>query len=130
MYFGKQNCALLREKCFCFHVITLFKRGFQPYRNFAVTYDYNDLRFPSPYNNARFLLVTPRLDLTLSNKTFITALGQYNTRYDNVNLYARFQWRFRPASDIFIVYTENYFPDHFHSKNRALVVKVSYWFNL
>ncbi|MFM8349331.1 MAG: hypothetical protein ACKOAR_14905 [Bacteroidota bacterium] len=40
------------------------------------------------------------------------------------------QWRFRPASDFFIVYAENYLPGNFNSKNRSLVLKLTYWFNL
>jgi hypothetical protein len=103
---------------------------YQPYGNISLTYDYNELRFPSPYSNARFLLVSPRADLTLTNKIFITTFVQYNTRYENVNLNARFQWRFRPASDLFLVYTENYLPEHLQSKNRALVLKFTYWINL
>ena len=47
-----------------------------------------------------------------------------------MNLNARFQWRFKPASDLFVVYTENYLPADFSSKNRALVFKVNYWINL
>jgi hypothetical protein len=55
---------------------------------------------------------------------------QYNDRDDNVNLNARFQWRFKPASDFFVVYTENYMSGAGTSKNRALVLKLTYWFNL
>jgi hypothetical protein len=103
---------------------------YQPFGNITLTYDYNDLRFPTPYHNARFLLLSPRMDLTLTNRIFITTFIQYNTRYDNVNLNARFQWRFRPASDLFLVYTENYLPDNLQSRNRALVLKFTYWMNL
>jgi hypothetical protein len=107
-----------------------FSYRYQPFGNISLTYDYNDLQFPQPYKNARFLLLSPRADLTLTNKIFITTFVQYNTRYSNVNLNARFQWRFRPASDLFIVYTENYMPEHLKSRNRALVLKLTYWMNL
>ena len=50
--------------------------------------------------------------------------------FDNINLNARFQWRYQPASDLFIVYTENYLPADLFSKNRALVFKMTYWLNL
>ncbi len=103
---------------------------YQPYGNISIAYDYNELKFPKPYNDARFLLLSPRADLTLSTKVFMTMFVQYNTRYENVNLNARFQWRFRPASDLFIVYTENYLPEQLTSKNRALVLKFTYWINL
>lgn len=101
---------------------------YQPYGNLTVTYDYNDIKLS--YGSAQFWLVSPRLDLTLTNKIFFTTIVQYNTRYENMGLNARFQWRFKPASDFFIVYTENYIPGNLQSKNNALVLKLTYWFNL
>ncbi len=103
---------------------------FQPFGSASVTFDYNDIRLPQGYGHAQFLLVSPRLDFTFTRSLFLTTFVQYNNRYDNVNLNARFQWRFSPASDFFIVYTENYFPEHLLTKNRALVLKMTYWFNL
>ncbi|MBI1770665.1 MAG: carbohydrate binding family 9 domain-containing protein [Bacteroidetes bacterium] len=101
---------------------------YQPYGNITVTYDYNDIQLS--YGNAKFLLISPRVDLTFTNKLFFTTIVQYNTRYNNTGLNARLQWRFKPASDFFIVYTENYFSDNLQSRNRALVLKLTYWFNL
>ncbi|MBS1539310.1 MAG: carbohydrate binding family 9 domain-containing protein [Bacteroidetes bacterium] len=101
---------------------------YQPYGNITVTYDYQDIKMS--YGSAKFLLVSPRIDLTFTDKLFFTTIVQYNDRYNNVGLNARFQWRFKPASDFFIVYTENYFSDTFASRNRALVFKLTYWLNL
>jgi len=54
---------------------------------------------------------------------------QYNT--NNFNINSRFQWRYKPMSDIFLVYTDNYFSTPFFTnKNRALVFKMNYWLNL
>ena len=103
---------------------------YQPFGSFSVTVDYNDIRLPETYGSATFLLVQPRLDLTFTDKLFLTTFLQYNDRFNNVNLNARFQWRFKPASDFFVVYTENYLSETFTSKNRALVLKLTYWFNL
>jgi hypothetical protein len=102
----------------------------QPYGSFSLTYDYNNIVLPPAYGSAKFLLLSPRLDFTLTDKLFLTTFVQYNNRYDNVNLNARFQWRYKPASDFFIVYTENYLPEHLQSKNRALVLKFTYWLNI
>ncbi len=66
----------------------------------------------------------------LIDKIFLTAWVQYNNQINNVNLNARFQWRYAPVSDLFIVYTDNYYSDTFRVKNRALVVKLNYWLNL
>ena len=55
---------------------------------------------------------------------------QYNNQADNVNLNTRLQWRYKPASDLFIVYTDNYLPENFMVKTRALVLKFTYWWNV
>lgn len=102
----------------------------QPYGSISLTGDYNDIILPPAYGSAKFLLLSPRLDFTLTDKLFLTTFVQYNDRYDNVNLNARFQWRYKPASDFFIVYTENYLPEQLISKNRALVLKFTYWLNI
>jgi hypothetical protein len=115
---------------------TLFNVGgglsyrYQPFGSLSVQFDYNDIRLPESYGSAEFILVSPRLDLTFTDKLFLTTFVQYSNRDDNVNLNARFQWRFKPASDFFVVYTENYFPEVLHVKNRALVLKITYWLNL
>src|SRR5918993_1141960 len=103
---------------------------FQPYLSFALSFNYNDIRLPSPWNNKTFWLIGPRIDVTLTNKLFFTAFAQYNEQLDNVNLNTRIQWRYKPASDLFIVYTDNYFPENFGVKNRALVLKFTYWWNI
>ncbi len=103
---------------------------FQPYLSFALGFNYNDIRLPSPWNTKTFWLIGPRLDVTLTNKLFFTAFAQYNEQQNNVNLNTRLQWRYKPASDLFIVYTDNYLPDNFAVKNRALVIKFTYWWNM
>ncbi len=102
----------------------------QPFGSISLTGDYNHIDLPSVYGSATFLLLSPRVDFTLTDKLFFTTFVQYNDRYDNVNLNARFQWRYKPASDFFIVYTENYLPEHLQSKNKALVLKFTYWLNI
>lgn len=103
---------------------------FQPYLSFALAFNYNDIRLPAPWNTTTFWLIGPRLDVTLTNKLFFTAFAQYNEQQNNVNLNTRIQWRYKPASDLFIVYTDNYLPDNLAVKNRALVVKFTYWWNM
>ncbi len=103
---------------------------FQPYVSFLLSATYNDIRLPAPWNTRRFWLIGPRLDVTMTNKLYFTAFAQYNEQQKNVNLNTRLQWRYRPASDLFIVYTDNYFPETFAVRNRALVVKLTYWWNL
>jgi hypothetical protein len=107
-----------------------FNYRYQPYGSLSIAFDYNDLRLPDNYGSEKLFIVSPRMDLTLTDKIFITTFVQYNTVADNMNLNARFQWRYKPASDFFIVYTENYLPAGLTSKNRALVFKLNYWLNI
>jgi hypothetical protein len=88
------------------------------------------LSFPAPYASKDFALVGTRADVSFSRKLFFTGFLQYNQQSDNVNLNARLQWRFKPVSDVFLVYMENYFPENFAAKNRSLVLKVTYWLNI
>ncbi len=103
---------------------------FQPFGSISVDFSYNNIRLPEPYKSEDFWLIGPKLDLTLTNKIFFTTYVQYNEQMENVNINARFQWRFLPASDIFLVYTDNYDPLGFSVKNRALVFKITYWYNI
>ena len=66
----------------------------------------------------------------ITNKLFFATFFQLNQQTKNVNLNARLQWRYKPASDLFIVYTDNYYADNYMSKGSALVLKATYWFNL
>ncbi len=107
-----------------------FTLRYQPYGSFSMKFDYNDLDLPDNYGKTKVFVVSPRVDFTFTNKIFFTTFLQYNKYADNVNLNARFQWRYKPASDFFIVYTENYLPDNFASKNHSLVFKFTYWLNI
>lgn len=103
---------------------------YQPFGNLGIRVNYNHLKLPENFGEKQLLLIGPRLDLTFTEKIFFTTFVQFNNREENVNLNARFQWRFKPASDFFIVYTENYLSTPLKSKDRSLVVKFTYWFNL
>jgi hypothetical protein len=102
---------------------------FQPYVSLLVNASYNDIRLPLPWDRNYFWLVGPQVDITMTNTIFFSTFLQYNEQTNNMNINSRFQWRYRPASDLFIVYTENYLPETFGVKNRALVVKFTYWWN-
>ncbi|HEY4654729.1 MAG TPA: DUF5916 domain-containing protein [Cyclobacteriaceae bacterium] len=102
---------------------------FQPYVKIGIRSTYNDIVLPEPMEHVDLWLVGPRIDVTMTNKLFFTAFAQYNEQQDNFNLNTRFQWRYRPASDFFIVYTDNYLPGGV-VKNRSLVLKLTYWWNI
>ena len=103
---------------------------FQPYVNISLSTSFNRIKIREPWGTTDFWLIGPRIDITMTNKIYFTTFLQYNNQLNNVNLNTRFQWRYAPASDLFIVYTDNYLPDSFTVKNRALVLKLTYWWNI
>ena len=111
---------------------------FQPYVSISANInnvDISDVRIPIENKpdkivNSNFWLVSPKVDITFTNKLFWTTFVQYNEQTQNVNINSRFQWRYQPASDIFLVYTDNYLPGSLTIKNRAIVLKWTYWWNL
>ncbi len=102
----------------------------QPWGNFALRFVQNDLDFPKPYGSESLTLIGPKIEINMSRNLFWTTFLQYNTQRDNLNINSRFQWQFKPLSNLFIVYTDNYAIEEWGPKNRGLVVKLNYWLNL
>ncbi|MEQ9221712.1 MAG: DUF5916 domain-containing protein [Cyclobacteriaceae bacterium] len=103
---------------------------YRPYGIATLIYQFNRIRLPKPYASGDIWLLGPRFDITFTRSLFLTTFFQYNSQIDNFNMNVRFQYRFAPVSDFFIVYTDNYFPDSFKTKSRAIFAKISYWFNI
>ncbi len=110
----------------------------QPIGLFSVLYSYNRIRQPLPQTSIDLWLLGPQVELAFSRNVFLNAFFQYNNQANNFNVNARLQWRFAPASDIFVVYTDNSYAKPIAQTevqfltpiNKALVVKVVYWLNL
>lgn len=115
---------------------------YQPWGVTSIDFSYDRIRLPDPYNDSDLILVGPRIDFTFSRKLFWTTFIQYNSQIENLNINSRLQWRFAPVSDVFLVYTDNYFTSSFtddetskvyqpwQPKQRAVVLKITYWLNL
>ena len=99
----------------------------QPWGNFGLDFTYNNIVL----NNTPIhpFLAGPTVEIAFSNSIFWTTFLQYNTQLKNFNVNSRFQWRFRPLSDIYLVYTDNYLTDGFIHNGRSLVFKMDYWIN-
>ena len=101
----------------------------QPHLNLRLNAQFNQIRLPGNYGSTRLVLIAPRIEYNFSTQLFWTTFIQYNTQSNNFNINSRLQYRYKPMSDFFLVYTDNYFTDPlFKSKNRALIFKLSYWF--
>ena len=122
---------------------TSFNYRIQPTGIISLDVNYTRINLPSPYNSTSLWLVGPKAELAFSRSVFLNAFFQYNNQINNFNTNIRFQWRFKPVSDFFIVYTDNYFATAddnrlvnglpakaFQVKNRAIIAKLTYWLNL
>ncbi len=108
----------------------------KPKAQLAIDFNYNIFDMPHLEDKKKTFLLGPRIDYTFSKELFFTTFIQYNTQSENTNINARLQWRFAPVSDFFLVFTDNYFTgadpsDRFNInlRNRAIVAKLTYWFN-
>ncbi|WP_268125118.1 DUF5916 domain-containing protein [Roseivirga pacifica] len=102
----------------------------QPWGTLGINYDYNKVELEGDYGEVNLHLLRVNAEISFSNRMFWTTAVQYNSQSENYNFFSRFQWRYLPMSDFFVVYTDNYSTDGFDIKNRQLVFKVTYWLNL
>jgi hypothetical protein len=115
-----------------------FTWRYQPYGQLTLDVDYNRLWMANYKKGFYDLLnIGPRVDATMTTNLYFTLFSQYVTQLKRMNVNARMQWRFRPMSDLFIVYTTNTVLD-FTPENsrfiqgpidRYLAVKVVLWVN-
>ncbi len=102
---------------------------FQPYVSLSANLNYNRIKMPAPWNTNEFWLIGSEVDITFTNTLFFSNLFQYNEQSKNFNLNSRFQWRYKPASDLFIVYTNNHLLSPYSGRTWSLTLKLNYWFN-
>lgn len=99
--------------------------------NGSIGLNYNVGRFvlPDPFEPAYLFYLAPRLDYAFSRKVFLTSVVQYQSQLDNFSYYLRFQWRYRPLSDLYVVYSGNMntAAGSFSFTNHGLVIKASIW---
>jgi hypothetical protein len=102
----------------------------RPWGNFELNYEYNALSFPSPYGDKSLQLFGSKIEFNFNRNLAWTTFVQINTQNERFNFNSRLQWRFKPLSDVFLVYTDNYAVTDFTPKYRALVLKINYWLNI
>jgi hypothetical protein len=102
----------------------------QPWGILAMNFSRDEIRLPGTYRDAYLTLIGPRIELSFSRSLFFTTFVQYNTQIENLNINSRLQWRFRPMSDLYLVYTDNYNAIDLGKKNKALILKLTYWLSI
>lgn len=112
---------------------------FQPYVGLSLSAEYNKIDDVKVYQSSdskatmggsSFWLIQSKFDITFTNKLYWTTYIQSNGQVNNINVNSRIQWRYKPASDIFLVYSDNYLPTDLGIKNRSIVLKWNYWWNI
>lgn len=91
-------------------------------------YNRNDVKMP--WGNFLVNLSTLRIDYTFSPRMTIRSLTQYNTSTHEISNNVRYNFIYKPGSDIYVVYndlSQTGLPaDIFGRKDRQLVVKATY----
>ncbi|MEM9549460.1 MAG: DUF5916 domain-containing protein [Bacteroidota bacterium] len=106
----------------------------QPWGNFSIGYQWNDLEFPDEFGQETITAFLANVEIGFNRNLLWATLFQFQDQNEFMGINSRLQWRFAPMSDIFLVYVDNYDvfngmggPREVQSNNRALVVKVNYW---
>ena len=102
----------------------------QPKLNVGLNSNIDRINLPKDYGNATIVLISPRIDYTFNRSLFWSTLIQYSNQRDNLGINSRLQWRFAPLSDLFLVYNDNYFVNHWGPRNRSINLKLTYWLNI
>jgi hypothetical protein len=76
-----------------------------------------------------------RATYTITPRMFVSGIVQYNSAGRSFGSNVRFRWEYRPGSELFVVYTDDYNteelrPDVTSLRNRALVIKFNRLFRL
>jgi hypothetical protein len=75
-----------------------------------------------------------RATYTITPRMFVSGIVQYNSAGNSFGSNIRFRWEYRPGSELFVVYTDDFDtdarPDITSLRNRALVVKFNRLFRL
>lgn len=101
---------------------------FQPSHHFEVnvSWEHDDVELPS--GDFTTDLATTSLLYSFSTKMFLNALIQYNSTVHEIESNIRFNWIYKPLSDLFLVYNERRTTAG-EVVERALIAKLTYIFN-
>ena len=102
---------------------------FQPFVNLRTSLSWNEIKLPAPWNVTNFWLIGAEADITFTKNLYWATLLQYNEQVNNMNINSRLQWRYAPASDLFLVFTQNQLLDPLEGRDWAITLKITYWFN-
>lgn len=103
---------------------------FQPYVELNTLVSYNHIELEEPWGSNGFWLLGVKSNFTFTRNIFFSNLYQYNEQQKLWNFNSRFQWRYKPASDIFLVFNSSDTRMLTPNRNWNLTLKINYWINL
>ena len=103
---------------------------FQPYVELNTLVSYNHIELEAPWGTNGFWLLGVKSNFTFTRNIFFSNLYQYNEQQKLWNFNSRFQWRYKPASDIFLVFNSSDTQMLTPNRNWNLTLKINYWINL
>ena len=103
---------------------------FQPYIELNTLVSYNHIELEEPWGTNGFWLLGIKSNFTFTKNIFFSNLYQYNEQQKLWIFNSRFQWRYKPASDIFLVFNSSDTRMLTPNRNWNLTLKINYWINL
>lgn len=99
----------------------------QPWANFGLVYDYNNIQLGEGFGDKELHLLRFTGNFTFTKNLLFNNVLQYNTQGENFSIFSRFQWRFAPMSDLFVIFNQNQNTNGLGIQNRGFIVKLTYW---
>ncbi|MDX2061969.1 MAG: DUF5916 domain-containing protein [Bacteroidia bacterium] len=107
-----------------------FRYRAQPWGSFEGSISYTSIDYPEALGETEeFVLLGARADLSFTRSLFLSTFWQYNSQSGFWGTNTRFQWRFAPMSDVFLVVIDDY-DERLSIQQRAIALKVVYWLSL
>ena len=103
---------------------------FQPYVELNSLVSYNHILLEKPWGVNGFWLLGVKSNFTFTKNIFFSNLYQYNEQQRLWNFNSRFQWRYKPASDIYLVFNSSDSNILVPNRNWNITLKINYWINL
>ncbi len=101
---------------------------FQPGYKFGAELSWNHEDVTLPSGDFTTTLTTTRLRYSFTTAMFLNALIQYNSSLREISSNIRFNWIYKPLSDLFLVYNERRATTG-EVVERALIAKLTYLFD-
>jgi hypothetical protein len=105
--------------------------GTRPSKYFSTSTGYSYYFVELPEGSFSVNNLNQRFDVSLTPQTLINSVVQWNDLDETVGINLRFNWIYRPGSDLFVVYNHSWNAPELgdlSTRDRAIIVKFTYLF--